>query len=112
MRKKTTKPAALPKAAPKVETVDLDENASTKLELAHSRAESAQNLLAARKSELDHLLTQVRTHYEENGKYVVTGITTATRKVERVLASEVKEAAQPFREPAGSAPSGGDQPKG
>lgn len=112
MKKNTTKVKQLPKAAPKTETVDLDPVASAKLEAAHARAESAQHLLAARKAELDNTLIQVRQHYEENGKYVVTGITTAPPKVERVLASEVKAAAKPFPESAVASPSGGDQPTG
>jgi len=113
MNTKTTK-KAVPQQAPKTATVPLDEMGATKLELAHSRAESAANALAARRAELENVLAQVRTHYEENGKYVVLKIDATKREVERVLASDVK-AATPFRhapEPASAPPNGVDHPTG
>lgn len=112
MRKKTTKNNEQ-KVAAQVESTDLDERAQSALEVAHLKAESAQNAAAARKAELENLLLQVRARYEENGKYTVLQIDAGTKKVHRVLtASMPKQGEQPFREPAREASSGGDQPQG
>lgn len=81
-------------------TVDLDPLLLARLEAAHARVESAQNLLAARKAELDNLFLRVQQHYEENGKYLVTEIRTAPPKVERLLAEQ-----------RSAASSEGDRPK-
>lgn len=114
MKKPQKMPLAKPQAPLQSEPVQLPQADKAVLDLAIARAESAQHALAARTAELNGLIFQLRVRYEENGKYIVTTLNHAMGQIERVLASEVKNEAVPFRstESSGAAASGGDQPKG
>lgn len=95
-----------PKATEHVERreeVSLDSGVATSVLLATERVTSVQTLLSLRQLELQVLLGQIRSHFEENGRYVVHEVDPVAMVVRRTPRPEVVTESAPAREPTGSA---------
>jgi 3-oxoacyl-ACP reductase-like protein len=82
-------PAAAAPAAPAALASDefaIEAQDATIVQLAEERLQNAQLHAQNRKNERDSLLEQVRTKYQEGGKYVMTSIDIGRGVIERHLA--------------------------
>jgi hypothetical protein len=86
-------PQAEPQAEPQVDPfapveVALEPNDAVIVQLASERLQNAQLHLQNRQNELNGLLGQVRTKYEENGKYAMSSIDLGKATIIRALRAE------------------------
>lgn len=86
-------PQAEPQAEPQVDPfapveVALDPNDAVIVQLASERLQNAQLHMQNRQNELNGLLGQVRTKYEEAGKYTMSSIDLGKATIIRALRTE------------------------